>query len=396
MQAVHRDIYDVALVGMKVIATVPTDPKQARHCGERENERKQQPDGARGDLPAGCLLGCMLGRSLYKHLFDIVACAVMVNPLRVLFFGTSHFAVPTLRCLSESGHELLAVYTQPDRPAGRGRKLRPSPVAMAAGELGLPVEQPERVRKAEVVERLRGYAPDVVVLAAYGLLIPQAALDVPPLGWLNVHPSLLPLYRGASPVVAPILQGDTETGVTIFLMRAGLDNGPVLSQTRTPIGADETAGELEARLARLGASQLVETLSAWSKGELEPKEQDDDRATYAPKLTKEEALLDWSDSAEQLARRVRAYNPWPVAYTYWQGERLRILRGEPVDGEAGHEPGEVYLLASNRLPVVACGEGALALREVQLAGARAVDGRSFVAGHAGFVGARLGSAGEPG
>lgn len=313
----------------------------------------------------------------------------MADPLRLLFFGTSEFAVPTLRALAASEHEILCVYTQPDRPAGRGRRLRPSPVATAARELGLPLEQPERMRDRGVLEGLRGYAPDAVVLAAYGLLIPQAALDVPPLGWLNVHPSLLPLYRGASPVSAPILAGDAETGVSIFLMQAGLDDGPVVAQARTSIGEDETAGELGARLARLGASLLVDTLGAWARRELEPREQDHSRATYAPKLTKDEALLDWSAPAVVLARRVRAYNPWPVAHTYWEDRRLRVLRAQPAQADTPREPGDVYALPGHRLPLVACGEGALALREVQLEGGKAVDGPAFVAGHPAVVGARL-------
>lgn len=314
----------------------------------------------------------------------------MTAPLRLLFFGASEFAVPTVRRLAASEHEIRAVYTQPDRPAGRGRRLQPTPVALAARELGLPLEQPERIRGAAHLERLRAYAPDAVVLAAYGLLIPQAALDVPRLGWLNVHPSLLPRYRGASPVAAPILAGDAETGVSIFLMRAGLDDGPILSQAATRIGPAETAGELTERLAELGAALLAETLRRWAAGTAEPVEQDESRASYAPKLRKEEALLDWSEPAAVLNRRVRAYNPWPVAFTYWNGERLRILRAEPTDfAVTGVREHGAVTSDDAGWPVVSCGSGALVLREVQPAGARPMPGKAFAAGRPGFIGSHL-------
>ncbi|MDQ3856818.1 MAG: methionyl-tRNA formyltransferase, partial [Chloroflexota bacterium] len=239
----------------------------------------------------------------------------MDAPLRLLFFGASEFSVPALRALVAGEPAVVAVYTQPDRPAGRGRKLRPSPVTEAALELGLPIERPERLRGQEVLDRLAAYEPDAAVLAAYGLLIPQPALEVPRLGWLNVHPSLLPKYRGASPVAAPILHGDEETGVTIFRMTPGLDDGPILTQARTVIHPEETAGELTERLAVLGAELLLPTLRNWSRGDIRPVPQDEAQATYAPKLTREESLLDWSEPAVILARRVRAYNPWPMAYT---------------------------------------------------------------------------------
>lgn len=313
----------------------------------------------------------------------------MASELPLLFFGASEFAVPALRALVASGRPIRAVYTQPDRPAGRGRKLRPAPVALAARELSLPLEQPERLR-GEAIEGIRSYEPGAVVLAAYGLLIPRAALEIPPLGWLNVHPSLLPKYRGASPVVAPILAGDERTGVSIFLMREGLDDGPVLSQVETPIGPAETAGELTARLAETGARLLVETLEAWATGGIEPREQDATAATYAPKLRREEALLDWTLPADVLSRRVRAYNPWPVAHTHWGDRLLRVLRAAPVERTQAAEPGAMYRDPAYRYPLVACGEGALALEEVQFAGAKRVDGKAFLAGRADLAGARLG------
>lgn len=286
------------------------------------------------------------------------------------------------------------MYTQPDRPAGRGRRLQSTPVAVAARDLGVPIEQPDRLRGPEVVEQLREYAPDAVVLAAYGLLIPPAALEIPRLGWLNVHPSLLPLYRGATPVVAPILGGDAETGISIFLMQKGLDDGPVLAQERTPIGPEETAGELERRLAESGARLLVQTLEAWAAGHLQPWEQDDSLATYAPKLSKEDGRLDWTKPARILESQVRAYNPWPVAHTLSPDGRLRILRAQAVSGERASAPGEIFRHVSTGLPAVACGEGALLLTQVQLPGGRPMEGKAFLAGHSEWVGACLGAEAE--
>ncbi|MDQ3327513.1 MAG: methionyl-tRNA formyltransferase [Chloroflexota bacterium] len=307
----------------------------------------------------------------------------------LIFFGASDFAVPTLRALRAEGYALRAVYTQPDRPAGRGRRVQATPVARAARELDLVLEQPARLRTPDVLDRLASYEPDAVVLASYGLLVPPQALAVPRLGWLNVHPSLLPRYRGASPVAAPILAGEEETGVSIFLMRAGLDDGPVLSQTRVPIGADETAGELTGRLALLGSDLLLDTLRHWTNEDLTQTEQEHALATYAPKLTREEARLDWSESAQVLARRVRAYNPWPVAYTYWKGERLRILRAHP-DAAPGEGTGKAFTTSDTRLPTVQTGDGALVLDQVQVQGGRAIDGRAFLVGHADWAGSLVG------
>lgn len=313
----------------------------------------------------------------------------MTARLSLLFFGTSEFAVPILAGLAHGEHEVRAVYTQPDRAAGRGRKLRPSPVAAVARELALRLEQPEEVRSAAVIEGLSAYEPDAVVLAAYGRIIPRAALEAPSLGWLNVHPSLLPRYRGASPVAAPILAGDRETGVSIFLMGAGLDDGPVLAQERTPIGPDETTGELTLRLAQLGAGMLPDTLQAWAGGSLQAQEQDGSVATYAKKLTREESVIRWSEPAELIARRVRAYNPWPVAHTYWGTQRLRVLRAESVDAILEGAPGAVYVESPIRYPAVRCGRGSLVLREVQLPGGRPLDGRSLLTGRRELDGAVL-------
>lgn len=309
----------------------------------------------------------------------------MQSPLSILFFGTSEFAVPVLEALVHSEHELRAVFTQPDRPAGRGRKLRPVPVAAAAEKLSIPVEKPERIRSRAAIETIRAYAPDAVVLAAYGSIIPKAALEIPRLGWINVHPSLLPRYRGASPVVAPILNGDSTTGVSYFLMREGLDDGPLLEQSSVEIPPDQTAGELEAGLARLSAENVANVLTRWSNGEIQPTPQDESNASYTPKLDKEDARISWELPAEQVHRRVMAYNPWPVAFTFWDDRRLRILRTRYVSGPRPGEPGSVGLDADSGYPLVACGIGAVLLREVQLAGSRAVDGKVFLSGHPDFI-----------
>ncbi len=321
-------------------------------------------------------------------------CSMPLMPERpaLLFFGTSDFAVPTLHALHGDGYPIRAVYTQPDRPAGRGRRVQSTPIALVARALGLPLEQPARLRTPEVLDRLAAYEPAAVVLASYGLLVPPRALAVPGLGWLNVHPSLLPAHRGASPVASPILAGEESTGVSIFLMREGLDDGPLLSQTRTPIGANETTGELTSRLAQVGADLLLGTLRRWSAGDVTPVEQDHALATYAPKLSREDALLDCSEPSEVLARRVRAYNPWPMAYTHWKGERLRILRAHADTSRAG-DIGEAFTDTHTRLPGVYTSNGALVLDHVQVPGGRPVDGRAFMAGHADWAGSRTGASG---
>ncbi len=316
--------------------------------------------------------------------------ALMASPLSAIFFGSSDFSVPVLRVLLDSGYDVRAVYTQPDRPAGRGRTLHASPVATAARNLGLRLEQPEKIREDSVLGTLRAYASDVVVLAAYGLLIPRPALEIPPLGWINVHPSLLPRYRGASPVVAPILAGDEETGVSLFKMGVGLDDGPVLAQEKVAIGRHETAGELTSRLAQVGARMLPPTLAAMAEGRAVEQEQEHDRASYAPRLSKESALLDWSKPAELLEREVRAYNPWPVSHTFWNERQLRVLRAERLKNERHLGIGEVGVQDASGLPLVGCGEGALLLREVQLAGGKPMAAKTFLLGRPDLRGAVLG------
>ena len=309
-------------------------------------------------------------------------------PLRVVFAGTPSFAVPSLRALAAApGVEIVAVCTQPDRPAGRGRRPRPSAVKEAAAELGLPVRQPESLRAPEAVGALAALAPDLMVVVAYGLILPPAVLALPRLGCVNVHASLLPRWRGAAPVQWAILAGDRETGVCLMRMDEGLDTGPVLACTRTAIGPRETAGELEARLADLGAGLLARSLPRLAAGALEAVPQDGAAATYAPKIAKADAELDWRLPAAELDRRVRAFHPRPVAWTRLDGEPLRVWRAEPLAAPAGAEPGVV--VAASGHPEVACGEGRLRLLEVQPAGGRRMDAAAFARGRA-LAGRRLG------
>lgn len=291
--------------------------------------------------------------------------------LAVAFAGTSGFAVPALAAIAASRHRVVVVYTQPDRPAGRGRRLAASPVKERAQALGLALQQPQSLRTPEAAATLAAHAPDVMVVAAYGLLLPPAILAVPPLGCVNIHGSLLPRWRGAAPVARAIEAGDATTGVCIMRMEAGLDTGPVMLRTETPIGARETAGGLEARLAELGASLVVSALDALAEGRAAFEPQDESRATYARKLAKSEARLDWREPAAVLARRVRAFQPWPVAEASLDGRQLRVHEAEAVPEAAGAAPGTVLRAGAEGI-VVAAGSGALVLRRVQQPGRRVV------------------------
>ncbi len=250
--------------------------------------------------------------------------------LRVVFMGTPEFSVPAREQLLLDQHQVVAVYTQPDRPAGRGRKLTPSPIKHLALEHGIPVEQPERLKPPEVQARLRAYAPDVMVVAAYGLILPRAVLEIPKHGCLNIHASLLPRWRGAAPIQRAILAGDAETGVTLMQMAAGLDTGDMLLKAVTPIGPGDTAQELHDRLAEQGAQLLLDCLEDLQAGRLRPEPQDEALATYAEKLSKAEAELDWFLSAAVLDRQVRAFNPWPGCYTRWREKQLKIIEALPL------------------------------------------------------------------
>lgn len=289
--------------------------------------------------------------------------------MRLLFAGTPDFALPSLDALAASRHELLGVLTQPDRPAGRGRHLTPSPVKRRALALKLPLWQPETLKDAALLDELAALAPDAIVVAAYGLLLPRAVLELPRYGCVNVHASLLPRWRGAAPIARAILAGDSETGITIMRMNEGLDTGDILSRQACPIEPEATAGELHDRLAELGASLLLRTLDDLEAGRAAPTPQDDAAACYARRLDKSEAALDWNLSATQLARAVRAFNPWPVAHAGLNGERLRIWRARAVERQTDAAPGTILAAGGEGIDVAA-GEGALRILELQWPGGR--------------------------
>jgi methionyl-tRNA formyltransferase len=294
----------------------------------------------------------------------------LTAPLRIVFAGTPVFSVPALDALHAAGHDIVAVYTQPDRPAGRGRELKGSPVKQRAISLGLPVEQPTSLKTAEAQQRLGATAPDLMVVVAYGLILPQAVLDLPRLGCLNIHASLLPRWRGAAPIQRAVLAGDTRSGISIMVMDAGLDTGPELLRREVGIGPRDTGGDLHDRLAPIGAQAILAAVAGWTSGQLHPRPQDEAGATYAAKIRKDEARIDWNLPAVEIDRQVRAFNPWPVAETRLGVEQVRIWHAQPVDAGAGSTPGapgEVVPGPANRL-FVATGAGVLELLTLQFPG----------------------------
>jgi methionyl-tRNA formyltransferase len=289
--------------------------------------------------------------------------------LRIVFAGTPEFAVPALRACATRG-EVVAVYTQPDRPAGRGRQLQMSPVKQAALELGLPVQQPLNFKSEEALDMLRSYEADLMVVVAYGLILPQAVLDMPRLGCWNVHASLLPRWRGAAPIQRAIAAGDTVTGVCLMQMEKGLDTGPVLLQLKTPIGPKDNGGSLHDRLSQLGAEVLRDGLTLARAGmRLQAEAQPEAGVTYARKIEKSEAKLEWDLSAKALADQIRAFNPWPVAETELQGERVRVYQAQILAEDSGKPPGTV--LAAGKAGIdIACGQSVLRLLALQRDGGR--------------------------
>jgi methionyl-tRNA formyltransferase len=300
-----------------------------------------------------------------------------VSALRVVFAGTPEFAVPVLEGLARSPHTLVGVLTQPDRPAGRGRRVSASAVKTAALTMGLPIEQPATLKDAAAAQSLLAWQPDVMVVVAYGLLLPVSILEIPTHGCINVHASLLPRWRGAAPIERALLEGDRETGVSIMRMESGLDTGPVYASHATPIRPDDTAGRLRSRLATLGTRALLEVLEQLAAGTAQARPQDGALATYAPKIDKAEARIDWRLSAEDIERRVRAFNPWPIAESRWRDQQLRIWAAHVVEGEVAARPGEVIAVPGAPL-AVACGVNALALDVVQLAGRKALPAEEFL------------------
>ncbi len=307
--------------------------------------------------------------------------------VRIVLMGTPEFAVTILRALCET-HEVVGVFTRPDQPAGRGRQLMLSRVKQEALARGLPIFQPKTLRSAKAQDELRALQPELIVVAAYGLILPQAVLDIPIHGCINVHASLLPKYRGASPIAFALLSGEQQTGITLMLMNAGLDTGPILAHRAIAIAESDTTGTLEKKLSALGAELLIETLPHWLHGDITPQPQDDTRATLTRLLTKEDGLIEWSSSATEIVRRVRAFNPWPTAYTFWRAQPLKILRARA--NEATIMRGCV--VRQDGAVLVGAGEGSVRLDEVQPAGKRAMSAADFVRGRPEFIGARLGEA----
>lgn len=299
--------------------------------------------------------------------------------MRIVFAGTPEFAVPPLRALLDSPHDICGVYTQPDRPAGRGRKLTPSPVKVLAQESGLPVFQPETLKDETAQAQLRNLKPDLMVVVAYGLLLPRAVIDIPPLGCINIHASLLPRWRGAAPIQRSILAGDSETGVTIMYIEPRLDAGPMLLKKACPIGPDDTAGDLHDRLSRIGAEALLETLPLIDAGTAQPEIQDESLVTHAAKINKDDAQLDWSRPAAELQCQVRAFNPWPVAETVYRNQILRVWRATVVPA-SGSEPPGTLLIDGENLDVVT-GHDCLRLLEIQLPSGKRISARDFINGH---------------
>jgi len=307
---------------------------------------------------------------------------------RIMFMGTPSFAVPCLQALV--GHyEIVAVVTQPDRPARRGRRMVASAVKKAALAYDLPLMQPESLRQEEVIAEIRELQPQVIVVAAYGQILRPQVLSIPPSGVINVHPSLLPKYRGASPIAGALLAGEEKTGVTIMLMDEGMDTGPILAQISIKIRPEDTTSSLVERLARMGADLLLETLPRWLEGQIKPQPQDNARATYTKPIAKKDGLIDWSLPAVEIWGRVRAFDPWPGAHTWWRGKLFKVLASRPLPEWAGKgKPGQVLDLSAG--VAVATGQGALLLQEVQLAGRRAIGIQDFVRGQRDFIGSLLG------
>lgn len=311
---------------------------------------------------------------------------------RIIFAGTPEFAAKHLKALLDANVSICAIYTQPDRPAGRGRKLQKSPVKRIAEEAGIAVHQPASLRDPAAQGQLRAIAADLMIVVAYGQILPQSVLDTPRLGCVNVHASLLPRWRGAAPIHRALLDGDQTTGVTLMQMEAGLDTGPMLAKVETPIKPTETSGQLQDRLASLGAEMLVRQLPDLLAERAKPERQTEAGVTYAHKLEKQEGLIDWSGRASDIYRQVRGLNPWPVAYTDLDGETLRIWRAEPIEGISSQPAGT--LVRADRSGIdIACGTGSLRLLTVQLPGKKATEVSAILNSnsHPFSIGKRLGT-----
>jgi len=304
--------------------------------------------------------------------------------------GSPQIAVPSLEQLVAGKYNLIAVYTQPDRPAGRGKNLTASAVKEAALRNGINVYQPESLKPAETLAELAALKPDVIVVCAYGQILPQALLDIPPCQCVNVHYSLLPRHRGASPVMAAIMAGDEFSGVSIQLVRKKLDTGPVLASAAVPIDAKDTTGTLSEKLSIVGAALLDEVLTGWLRGEIIPREQDEAKATYFGQITKEEGEIDWSQTALEIWRRIRAFQPWPGSYATWKGKQLKINEAEVINTDAESVPGKVVALPEHKHGVgIVTGQGVLRVLNIQYEGKKAMDAAGFIHGQRDFIGSEL-------
>ncbi len=301
-----------------------------------------------------------------------------MKDLRVVFMGTPEFAVPSLKRLVEEGYNVKLVITQPDKPAGRGRKLTPPPVKVTAEKLGIPVYQPEKIKENEELRKiLEDLNPDLIVVAAYGKILPDWLINLPRFGTINVHASLLPKYRGASPIQWALLNGEKETGVTIMKVIPELDAGDIISQRRVKIEKEDNAQTLHDKLSRIGADLLVETIPLYVSGELKPVPQNSEEATYCPQIKKEMGEIDWKRSAEEIFNQVRAFTPWPSAYTTYRGKRIKILKVRPVEGSGS--PGEI-IKADSEL-IIATGKNALRVEKLKPEGKREISGEEFIRGY---------------
>jgi methionyl-tRNA formyltransferase len=305
--------------------------------------------------------------------------------MRVVFFGTPDFAVPSLRALMDGPDDVVGVVCQPDKPAGRGQRLTAPPVKQAAIAMGIPVLQPAKVRTIEFLDQLRAWKPDLIVVAAYGRILPNSILELPPLGCINVHASLLPKYRGAAPMQWAILNGDQRTGVTIMRVEEKMDAGNMLLVRETPVRSDDTLASLHDRLAELGAAALTEAIELLRRGELEGIPQDEAQATYAPMISKEQGRIDWTQSAVAIERQVRAFHPWPSAYTLLGGKVVKIHRAKAVTGRAFNTPAGTIVAIGDEIGV-ACGDGVLMIEELQLEGRKRLAAAEFSRGNHVHVG----------
>jgi methionyl-tRNA formyltransferase len=308
--------------------------------------------------------------------------------LRIVFMGSPQVAVAALEQLVQNQYNIVAVYTQPDRPAGRGRGLAASPVKEAALKHGLAVVQPESLKPLDVLAQLASYKPDVIIVCAYGQILTRGVLEIPPKQCLNVHYSLLPRHRGASPVTAAVLAGDEYTGVSIQIVRMKLDTGPLLASAAIPIFPTDTTGTLLPKLSIIGAHLLQEALTGWMRGEITPREQDESRATYFGMVKKEEGEIDWSKPAVEIWRRIRAFQPWPGCYTSWKGKQLKITEASVIKGETSGEVGNVIPIDGDNVGIIT-GEGILKVAALQYEGKRAMPTKAFLQGARDFTGSKL-------